>query len=329
MKHKDNRRAWFSKMTACLLALAFTLTLALAPSAAKAQQDPMYSQYMFNHQVLNPAYVGSWGFLTSTFLYRKQWVGINGAPETGSFSFHTPSKNDRHGFGLSFITDKIGVTQTNGFTAAYAFRIHLSEHARLALGLQGSLDNYQARFGDVRTGSTIDPGTNGSDPAFTGNSVNLWLPNAGAGLFFHTKHFYAGASTPRLITHNLSNASVASTAHQSRHFFFTTGVVIGQDDAFVKFKPSILVKYSPSSPVQFDVNAHVLFADRLWVGLSYRTEDAVVFMLQAQLLQWLRMGYAFDLITSELNTYGNASHEFMLGMDLNFKKKAMVSPRYF
>jgi type IX secretion system PorP/SprF family membrane protein len=297
--------------------------------ALQAQQDPMYSQYMFNHQVINPAYAGSWGYFTSNLLYRKQWVGVSGAPETGAFSFHLPSRNDRHGFGMSLMNDRIGITQTNGVSAAYAFRIHLGAKARLAFGLQGALDNYRANFGSVRTGSTIDPSQNPSDPAFTGNSVNLWLPNAGAGIFFHTKHFYLGASSPRLIMHGLAEDETTSLASLSRHFFFTSGVVIGADDAFVKFKPSILAKYTPGAPMQFDFNAHVLFADRLWVGASFRTDDAIVGMLQLQVLQWLRIGYAYDYITSDLNVYTNASHEFLLGIDLNFKRKGMMSPRYF
>ncbi|MFM2376811.1 MAG: hypothetical protein RLZZ165_1908 [Bacteroidota bacterium] len=318
-----------SGMRSTGLLLIFAVSLLLAPQAATAQQDPMYSQYMFNQQVLNPAYAGSWGYLTSTMIYRKQWVGINGAPQTGSFSFHAPSKNDQHGFGLSFVNDRIGITQTNGLSAAYAFRIHLGEHARLALGLQGSLDNYRANFGSVRTGSTIDPSSVGLDPSFNGNSINSWLPNAGAGLFFHTRYFYLGGSTPKLVLHRLSGDNSASLSAQSRHFFFTTGVVLGKEESFLKFKPSILVKYVPGTRVQFDFNAHVLLADRIWLGASFRTEDAVVFMTQIQALQWLRLGYAFDYVTSELSTYGNASHEFMLGFDLNFKRKSMISPRYF
>ena len=308
---------------------AFVLLMIGIVTGLQAQQDPMYSQYMFNQQVLNPAYVGSWGYMTSTMLYRKQWSGMNGAPQTGSFSFHTPSQNDRHGFGMSFVNDRIGVAQTNGLSAAYAFRIHLSQNARLALGLQGSVDNYRANFGGVRTASVIDPSSNPNDPAFNGNSVNLWKPNAGAGIFFHTKYFYAGASTPRLILHPLTNNEATSSASMSRHFFFTTGVVIGKDDAPVKFKPSILVKYSPGAPIQFDFNAHFLFVNRIWVGASYRTEDAIVGMVQIQALQWLRFGYAFDYITSQINPYASASHEFMLGVDLNFKRKSMISPRYF
>ncbi len=310
-----------------ILALA-TFLIGLV-ACMQAQQDPMYSQYMFNHQVLNPAYAGSWGYFTSNVIYRKQWVGLNGAPETGSFSFHTPSRNDHHGFGMSFVTDRIGITTTNGLSAAYAFRIHLGGNARLALGIQGSLDNYRANYGGVRTGSTIDPSSNPNDPAFTGNSINIWAPNAGAGFFFHTKHFYLGASSPRLVRQAISTDENTSLATLSRHFFFTTGVMIGSDEATVKFKPSILAKYTPGTPLQFDFNAHFLLANRLWLGASFRTEDAIVGMVQLQALQWLRIGYAYDYITSDINRYASASHEFLLGLDLNFKRKAMVSPRYF
>lgn len=322
-------RTMVAKLTSGFIGVTLLLASFLLPADVKAQQDPMYSQYMFNHQVLNPAYAGSWGYLTSTLIYRKQWVGMNGAPETQSFSMHLPSRNDRHGFGIGFVNDQIGITKTTGVSAAYAFRIHLGENARLALGLQGSIDNYRANFGEVRTGSTIDPNANGPDPAFNGNSVNLWLPNAGAGVYFHTKRFFAGASTPRLVLHGLNGDNAGSLAQLSRHFFLTTGLVLGREESFLKYKPSILMKMSPANPVQFDFNAHFLLGDRLWLGASFRTEDAVVMMVQLQLFQWLRMGYAFDYITSDINTYGNASHEFMLGLDLHIKHKAHVSPRYF
>lgn len=309
--------------------LLVLLVLLGMSTTAWSQQDPMYSQYMFNHQAINPAYAGSWGFMTGNLIYRKQWVGLNGAPETGSFSFHLPSRNDRHGFGMTFVNDRIGVTQTNGLSAAYAFRIHLGENARLALGIQGCLDTYRADFGSVRTGSTIDPGLNPSDPAFSGNLVSLVLPNAGAGLFFHTKHFYAGASTPRLVMHKLAESSSTSLASLSRHFFLTTGVVIGSDEATVKVRPSVLLKYQPAANPQMDFNLHFLIANRLWVGASYRTEEAIVGMVQLHVLQWLRIGYAFDYVTSDINPYASTSHEFLLGFDLNFRSKAMVSPRYF
>jgi type IX secretion system PorP/SprF family membrane protein len=293
-----------------------------------AQQDAMYSQYMFNHLALNPAYAGKDGFLTGVLLFRKQWVGLDGAPSTASFAMHAPSRNDRHGYGLQLVNDEIGVTRNTTLNLNYAFRIHMGENAVLALGLLGSLTNYNADFNSVRTGSDIDP-ANGIDPAFNGNNINLMIPNAGAGLFFHTKRFYLGASAPRLIEQHLSDKGTSSEALQSRHYFATTGLVIGADHAAVKFRPSILAKYQPAAPIQFDFNAHFLFADKFWLGASYRTRDAVVFMAELNLSTWLRLGYAYDYSITDLSNFTTGSHEFMLGFDLNFNKRAMISPRYF
>jgi type IX secretion system PorP/SprF family membrane protein len=293
-----------------------------------AQQDAQYSQYMFNHLALNPAYAGKDGFLTGTLIYRKQWVGIAGAPETASFAMHAPSRNDRHGYGIQLVNDQIGVTRNTSVNLNYAFRIHMGENAVLALGLLGSFTNYSANLSGVRTGTGPNP-ISGVDPAFAGNDVNILIPNAGAGLFFHTKRFYLGASAPRLIEQDLSASESSSQAIQSRHFFATTGLVLGAEHASVKFRPSILAKYQPAAPMQFDFNAHFLFADRFWLGASYRTDDALVFMAELNLSTWFRLGYAYDYTLSELSDYNTGSHEFMLGFDLNFHKRAMISPRYF
>ncbi|MEM0996920.1 MAG: type IX secretion system membrane protein PorP/SprF [Bacteroidota bacterium] len=304
------------------------LLLTVLGCGVYGQQDPMYSQYMFNHLALNPAYAGKDGFLSTTLIFRRQWAGIEGAPETASFALHAPSRNDRHGYGIQLYNDQIGVTRNTTVNLNYAFRIQLGENARLALGILGALTNYNANLNGVRTGSDIDPST-GPDPAFVGNDINLLIPNAGAGIFFHTKRFYLGASAPRLIEQDLAEDETVSQAIQSRHYFATTGLVIGADNAAVKFRPSILAKYQPAAPLQFDFNAHFLFADRFWLGASYRLEDALVFMAEINLSRWLRVGYAYDYTLSDLSTYTTGSHEFMLGFDLNFQKRSMISPRYF
>lgn len=290
------------------------------------QQDPQYSQYMFNHLALNPAYAGSWGYLTSTFIYRKQWVNLNGAPTTQSFTFHAPSRNQRHGFGASFFNDQIGVTRHTNLNLSYAYRIPLGGNANLALGLSGAIGNVNNQLGGVRTGSVITGGL--ADPAFQGD-VNVWLPNAGTGLFFSTKHFYLGLSAPDLIENDLQGDNTSSRASESRHYFATTGLVIGKDDAMVKFKPSVLLKFQPNSPMTFDLNAHFLFADKFWLGASYRLDDAIVGMVEWQISSWLRIGYAYDYTISDLSSYTSGSHEFMLGLDLNFKRQGIVSPRWF
>lgn len=305
----------------------FLTILILLPFLGQAQQDPQYSQYMFNGLVINPAYAGSRGFFSATLLAREQWMGLEGAPSTQSFSFHGTSRNRRNGYGFSLVNDKIGVTNNLNLNAAYALRILLGENSAISLGLQGSMTNYRANFNDVRLDYGADPQI--TDPAFTGNEINRWLPNAGAGVYFQTPNFYLGASTPRIIQHDLTqNNGSGSIAKQSPHYFFTTGAMFRLGDN-VQLRPSVMAKYQPAAPWQFDLNVHFLFAERLWLGASYRTEDALIFMAELQITKQFRIGYAYDMTTSELSDYNNGSHEFMLGFDFDFEKSKMVSPRYF
>lgn len=299
----------------CLLGLGFGL---------QAQQDSHYSQYMFNHLAINPAYAGSWNYLTTNLIYRKQWLNIDGAPTTQSFTLHAPSRNQRHGFGFSIYNDKIGVTRSTMANLAYAYRIPLGENANLSFGLHGTIENINNTFSTVSTGSLIQNGID--DPTFSQN-LNVWLPNVGAGALFNTRHFYLSLSAPDLIENEIGDNTVANT--EVRHFFASTGFIIGSEDAPVKFKPSLLLKYQPNSPVGLDLNAQFLLKNRVWLGASYRLEDAVVGMFQWQISPWLRLGYAYDYTISELSTATSGSHEFLLGFDLNFERKGMVSPRWF
>lgn len=290
----------------------------------QAQQDSHYSQYMFNHYAINPAYAGSWNSLTANLLYRKQWLNIDGAPTTQSFTLHAPSRNRRHGFGFSLYNDKIGVTRSTMLNLGYAYRIPLGANANLSFGLQGTVENINNTFSTVTTGSDITSGM--VDPTFSQN-LNVWLPNVGAGALLSTRHFYLSLSAPDLIENEIGDNTTANT--EARHFFASTGFMIGKEEAKVKFKPSLLLKYQPNSPVGLDLNAQFLFVDKVWLGASYRLEDAVVGMFAWQVAPWFRLGYAYDYTISELSTATSGSHEFLLGFDLNFERKGMVSPRWF
>ncbi len=286
-----------------------------------AQQDPHFSQYMFNGLVLNPAYAGSRDVLSTTLIYRNQWAGMDGAPKTGTFSIHAPSADQNHGFGLSFVSDNIGASSDATINLSYAYRIKVGKKARLALGLQGMVMNYKLATSEVRTGG---PG----DPAYTGQDVNLWMPNAGAGLYLNSDRYYAGFSVPHLISNKLNGDVAGLDSKRYMHSNLTAGAVFRLGNS-VKFKPSFLLKMAPASPLSLDLNASFLFKEMLWLGVSYRTQDAVVFILELQATRQLRIGYAYDLNTSALNAYNSGSHELMIGFDFNFGKKSMISPRYF
>ena len=295
----------------------------LLSAASMAQQQPMYSQYMFNMLNINPAYAGSRGVMTATALYRNQWVGIPGAPRTSSFSFDMPLNEKKIGIGFQLYDDRLGIERTTGINAFYAFRFQLSGSGTLSLGLQAGLLNYQANYTEV---STFQP----NDPSFAANVSGL-LPSAAAGVYYNSDKFYIGFSTPALLKTQISYnnaAQIASVTSQDLHLYLASGFVmnLNQDLAL---KPSVLLKAVSGAPLEVDVNANLWIQNKLSIGASYRTGDAVVGMVELQLNQQLRFGYAYDKTFSDLGTLNTGTHELMLRMEFGSSGGKVSSPRYF
>ncbi|MBK9449062.1 MAG: type IX secretion system membrane protein PorP/SprF [Bacteroidetes bacterium] len=291
-------------------------------SPAWAQQDPQYSMYMFNGLLVNPAYAGSRELVSVTALGRYQWVGIDGSPKTATFSIHGPSRNEKSGFGLNVYNDRLGFTNQTAANAMYAYRLELGPGI-LSLGLQGGALLHNNRWQDA---VTINP-----DAGAPATSTTAILPMAGTGAYYYGERFYLGAAIPNFIPNkyknpNSVNGSVAS--RQKMHLFATAGVVIplGED---LDLKPSVMMKYTQNAPIEFDFNAAMLFKKVLWVGASYRTGDALVFMSEYVFKNQFRLGYAYDLTLTPLRTYNSGSHEIMLGLDLGWNKSRIKTPRYF
>ncbi|MEM0998632.1 MAG: type IX secretion system membrane protein PorP/SprF [Bacteroidota bacterium] len=291
------------------------------PVGALAQQEAHYSQYMFNTLVINPAYAGAREQASMNLLMRAQWLGFPGAPRSQSFTLHAPSADLRHGFGMLITNDEVGPLSTTGIGFDYAYRIPVGAKARLAFGLQGTLDYYRTGFNALR----LDDAT---DNSFTGADIRRWLPNAGFGLYFQHERYYLGASVPRLLRNNLADQGTDERARQFRHYYFTGGLLLDLSDK-VMFRPSTLLKYAGSDGPQIDLNASFLFAERFLAGISWRSEDALVFIAEIWPTRQLRIGYAYDLNTSTLRDFNSGSHEFMVGFDFSFNKNQVVSPRYF
>ena len=284
-----------------------------------AQQEVMFTQYMFNGLALNPAYAGSHDVVSATAIGRQQWVGLEGAPSTQTFSIHSPIKSDRVGIGLLLLHDKIGVTNQYNATLSYAYRIPL-KHGKLAMGLQAGMSSYQANYGE--TG--ID-----NDVAFNRGTISVWQPNFGAGLYYYNDRFYAGFSVPQLLERAYDTYPNSSNQGLVRHYFLNAGYVfdLNQD---LKLKPNALVKVVEGAPVQVDLNANLLIMEVLWVGLSWRSFDSVDGLLQLQLTDRLQLGYSYDFATTrEIRSVNGGSHELSLNYRFTIGHKKSVSPRYF
>ncbi len=299
------------------------IVLMVISARLTAQQQPMYSQYMFNMLNINPAYAGSRGTTSLTALYRNQWVGVPGAPRTSSFSFDMPLNEKKIGVGFQLYDDRLGIERTTGLNAFYAFRIPIAERGTLSLGLQAGVLNYQANYTEV---ATFQP----NDPAFSSNVSGI-LPSAAAGVYYNSDRFYIGLSTPALLKTKVTYknaAEIASVSSTDLHLYLATGFVmnLSQDLAL---KPSMLVKAVSGAPVEVDINANLWIQNTLSIGGSYRTGDAIVGMVEFQLNKQLRFGYAYDKTFSNLGTLNNGTHELMLRMEFGSSAGRVSSPRYF
>jgi type IX secretion system PorP/SprF family membrane protein len=290
-----------------------------------AQQAPLVSHYMFNSLLINPAYAGSKEYVSATLLYRKQWAGLEGAPVTYSGSVHGLFKKQKLGLGAFIQQDKIGVTKQTDAYASAAYHLSVGDVGKLSVGLQMGVTSFSS---DVVQLTYWDPG----DKVFDYNSFTSLLPNAGLGVYYYRPLFYAGLSAPYLLSYDANQSGSVSSSkpvhHQDRRFYATVGGVI-ESEYDVKFKPSVLVRSEGNTPLQFDLNMNVLINDIFWIGASYRSNDAIVALLEYQVNRKFRIGYSYDYTLSEIGNYNSGSHEVMLGYDFGYPVVKMKSPRYF
>jgi type IX secretion system PorP/SprF family membrane protein len=291
-----------------------------------AQQDPHYTQYMYNMSVMNPAYAGSKENLSMGLLYRKQWVEIEDAPTTGTFFGHS-AVGKNVGLGLSVISDKIGPVEENNVYGDFSYTINLGGDHKLAFGVKLGLTFHNVGlFSDINY--TL-PQQN--DPAFSRDITNTYF-NFGSGFFYYTNKYYLGLSVPNMLksTHFdvQRSAEELQFGTETSHYFLTGGYVFDINQS-VKFKPFFMMKSAFSAPTSLDVSTNFLFNEKFEVGATYRLEDSFGAMVNYAINPSLRIGYAYDHIVSDLNVTTPSSHEIILLYDLNFPKKVSSSPRFF
>ncbi|UBM60490.1 type IX secretion system membrane protein PorP/SprF [Marinilongibacter aquaticus] len=330
--------------------LKFTLfvlfgVLGISPKL-KAQQEVMYSQYMFNTLAVNPSYAGSRDVLSLTLLGRYQWIGVPGSPTTYSFTLDMPLRNEKMGLGLMAYSDAIGVARTTGLNVPYAYRMRVGQRTTLALGAQIGLDYISNNLSNVANIESSDPVFDGS------NDINKIYPNAGLGFFLSNDKAYLGFSVPKIIQNKLgvySNGTEEITQRQARHFYAMAGVVIGQGN--VKIKPSTMFRWTKGTPLGFDLNVNVWLRDKIALGVSGRKSqatlsgqdvmDALVGMIELQLTPQIRVGYSYDYNMTSINGQYNANtnfvkkltgtptHEALLRYEFGYGKDKILTPRYF
>ncbi|MDF2436033.1 MAG: hypothetical protein K0Q95_409 [Bacteroidota bacterium] len=286
-----------------------------------AQQEAMYTHYMYNTLAVNPAYAGSRDAFTATLLHRSQWVSFEGAPVSQTLTVHN-AMNSKIGVGLSATNDKAGPSKNMGVNADFAYRLRITQNSKLAFGLKGGL-NYM----EVKLNSLLLDEKN--DPAFQNDVRSKVLPNFGFGMFYSAPRFYAGVSTPKLLENNFSTGEVGFTLKQTqvvRHYFFIAGGLIKINED-LEFKPTTFIKATNAAPVEADLTTTFIIHQKFRIGAMFRTGDAVGLLAGYYISDNFHVGYSYDwsygLKTMKYN-YG--SHEIMLSYELPKKyRKTRVS----
>lgn len=285
------------------------------------QQESQYTQYMYNTMTINPGYTGTRGVPSVLGLYRTQWVGLEGAPQTGSFSIESPITYDGQALGLSIVNDKIGPSTETNLTANYSYPIQLSAELKMSLGISGSLNFMNVDYSKL---DVYDP----DDPYLSG-TLSRTSPNVGAGVYFHTQKWYFGFSVPQFLETKFYDDVKTSVASQKMHFYTMGGYVFDLNEN-LKFKPAAMVKAVSGAPLAVDLSANFLFNDKLTLGAAYRWDAAMSAMAGFKISEGINIGYAYDYDTQKIGNYNSGSHEVFLRFDLlSNSKYRLVTPRFF
>lgn len=294
----------------------------LVTISAKAQQNPQYTQYVYNMNIINPAYAGSKEALSLNFLARTQWVGIDGAPQTLTFGIHSPLRNNL-GLGLSVIVDKLGPVQEQNIYADFSYTLDLNNDSKLAFGLKAGVTAF-----NLCLECLIPVDTESVD--FMERAANKTLPNIGAGLFYYTNNFYLGFAMPNLLEtfHFEKTGNQITNGSEKTHFFLNTGYVYDLSRN-LKLKPSIMVKAAEGAPLSIDLSGNILLNEKLEFGLSHRLSESISALINVRARENLRIGYAYDHTLTTLGDFNSGSHEIFLLFNFDSERNKIKSPRFF
>lgn len=298
--------------------------LVMSVWSARAQQDPMFTQYNKNPLTINPAIAGVRNINNLTLLLRSQWVGMEGAPKTSTLSYQTILNNEM-GLGLNLIYDQIGPVSQTGVYADYAYRLTIDQEKdrNLSLGLMLGLNHYSFDLVSLRVNEY-------DEDIPVGGRYTMWLPNFGVGGFYYTPKFFLGFSIPKLLKNSLSAADNTLTAadREERHIFAMTGAIF-ELNPYIKLRPSAIGRIVNGAPASLDLNASLIYNDKISVGALYRIGVSIGGIIGWQLNDQLHLSYSYDFYNKNLGSYSFGTHEIVLSYEFKKKGQRILSPRYF
>jgi len=286
------------------------------------QMFPLSDHYVYNTLAINPAFAGSEEALSATILYRNQWVGFEDAPKSQMLSVHAPVFNDRVGLGVLIENNTVGIFKETNFLGNYSYRMELRD-GKLSFGLAFGATVYNNAWNEL---DATDP----NDYQLMNNPTSAVLPAFSLGTYYYTKKYFIGFSLPLLLSHSLNQSTGKYELENnfSGYNYFLTGGYEFSISRMITFTPSMLVKYHPQNAIQIDYNILFGLKDKVWAGLSYRSKDILVAMVQCQLNYQFRISYSYDFNMGSIGKYMGGSHEIVLNYVFRYNRK-VIGPREF
>lgn len=305
-----------------VLKLTFTFFLAYFFSTSEGQISPSTDQYILNPLLINPSYAGGRGSLSIAAFYRKQWAGIKGSPETVTLTADSPLSEGKVGLGFSFLHDKTGVTRSNSISTSYSYTIE-AFGGDLSFGLRAGFLTTNTKWSDL---VVLDPG----DENYLTDSKNYILPDFGFGVYLSRENYFGGFSVPRLLNYsfNYEKNSYSSEIDPGKYFYVFTGGYVFKPFKDLKFVPSTMISLSPKNKVLFDINAHFVFSERMWAGVSFRSNKSISGLFQFAISNRLKTAYTYFLDLGPIGRFNTGTHEIMLRYEF-LSRADVVNPLIF
>lgn len=299
-------------------ALIVSCFFLLVATTVVGQQEAHFTQFTDNQLFVNPAYAGSNGMLNATALHRQQWVGFAGSPKTSTFSFHTPLTYESVGLGMTMVSDQIGPLNQNMIYGDFSYSLKFTNQSRLSFGIKAGLNVISLNTSTLTTTEQNDPNLIKD----VRNQVNL---NLGFGMYYRSKNWFFGASTPKIFEQSYDGTGVNL---EKRHFFINSGAVFTLTPSF-KLRPVVQAKMTAGAPLSLDLSVAGIFQERYFIGAMYRLSAATGLYFQYQVAPTLRVGIATELGLTAIRKYNDGTYEIMLSYDISRKQSGIKSPRYF
>ncbi len=314
--------------------LMFTLLGIFAFAWAQAQQEQQYTQFMYNKLSINPGYAGSKDATDITGIFRSQWLGLDGAPQTQLVSLNMPLMNKRVGVGLNLVRHSISIYRRFSAEATYSYRIRMGR-GTLGVGVQGSIRQISADYADERLSAVQGLGLDSAIPDLAQNKI---VGNFGAGLYYNTSKYYVGISAPRFLKNNIAFNDLGGVLAREIPHFSIMGGLLFEINENLDIQPQLLIKYVDHAPLDADVNATFIFKKLYMAGLTYRTGgssvtgigESIDFMLGAHIVNNLFFGVSYDMTLSDIKDYNSGSVEGVLRYSFGTSEgEEIINPRFF